>query len=115
MRKQLLCAVLLLCSCGAYCSSLPASDPDKQYRDSVYRRVFEDGVLSLSCHFSYAQNSSEIDPSQGRNHYELDKLNEFIRVALSDSSLYVKRIALGGACEYGNELSGSIKCGEFLD
>ena len=20
-----------------------------------------------------------------------------------------------GACEYGNELSGSIKCGEFLD
>ena len=21
----------------------------------------------------------------------------------------------GGACEYGNELSGSIKCGEFLD
>jgi hypothetical protein len=22
---------------------------------------------------------------------------------------------LAGACEYGNELSGSIKCGEFLD
>jgi hypothetical protein len=22
---------------------------------------------------------------------------------------------LVGACEYGNELSGSIKCGEFLD
>ena len=21
----------------------------------------------------------------------------------------------GGTCEYGNELSGSIKCGEFLD
>ena len=21
----------------------------------------------------------------------------------------------GGACEYGNEISGSIKCGEFLD
>ena len=21
----------------------------------------------------------------------------------------------GGACEYGNELSGSIKCEEFLD
>ena len=26
------------------------------------------------------------------------------------------RIGIGaGACEYGNELSGSIKCGEFLD
>ena len=22
---------------------------------------------------------------------------------------------LAGACEYGDELSGSIKCGEFLD
>ena len=22
---------------------------------------------------------------------------------------------VAGACEYGNELSGSIKCGEFLD
>ena len=22
---------------------------------------------------------------------------------------------MAGACEYGNELSGSIKCGEFLD
>jgi len=96
MRKILLCSVLLLCGSGVCCSLLAADDPDKQYRDSVYRRVFEDGVLSLSCHFSYAQNSSEINPSMGRNQYELDKLNEFIRVALSDSSLYVKRIALGG-------------------
>ena len=22
---------------------------------------------------------------------------------------------MAGACEYGNELSGSVKCGEFLD
>ena len=22
---------------------------------------------------------------------------------------------MAGTCEYGNELSGSIKCGEFLD
>ena len=25
------------------------------------------------------------------------------------------RVQVAGACEYGNELSGSIKCGEFLD
>ena len=25
------------------------------------------------------------------------------------------RDSWAGACEYGNELSGSIKCGEFLD
>ena len=25
------------------------------------------------------------------------------------------RDRLAGACEYGNELSGSLKCGEFLD
>ena len=24
-------------------------------------------------------------------------------------------LSVAGACEYGNELSGSIKCGEFLD
>ena len=27
----------------------------------------------------------------------------------------MKMIRVAGACEYGNELSGSIKCGEFLD
>ena len=27
----------------------------------------------------------------------------------------VKKYSQTGACEYGNELSGSIKCGEFLD
>ena len=27
----------------------------------------------------------------------------------------VVKSARAGACEYGNELSGSIKCGEFLD
>ena len=26
-----------------------------------------------------------------------------------------KKVSNTGACEYGNELSGSIKCGEFLD
>ena len=24
-------------------------------------------------------------------------------------------ISVAGACEYGNQLSGSMKCGEFLD
>ena len=28
---------------------------------------------------------------------------------------FLWRQQLAGACEYGNELSGSIKCGEFLD
>ena len=30
-------------------------------------------------------------------------------------SLAVDREKVAGACDYGNELSGSIKCGEFLD
>jgi len=28
---------------------------------------------------------------------------------------YSKGEMVAGTCEYGNELSGSIKCGEFLD
>jgi hypothetical protein len=34
------------------------------------------------------------------------------RVFLGEASCY---FLLADACEYGNELSGSIKCGEFLD
>ena len=34
----------------------------------------------------------------------------------SDTKLaYYNSVDKAGACEYGNELSGSIKCGEFLD
>jgi len=29
--------------------------------------------------------------------------------------IWLRRWTEGGTCEYGNELSGSIKCGEFLD
>lgn len=96
MRKILLCAILLL-GWGRICASvLSADDPADQYRDSVYRQVIEEGVLTLSCHFSYAQNSSEIDSELGDNRYELNRLKEFMRLAFSDSKLYVKSMGLSG-------------------
>ena len=43
---------------------------------------------------------------------DLQKLED-VRVWTGTSRL---RIGTGGgACEYSNELSGSIKCGEFID
>jgi hypothetical protein len=65
-------------------------------RDSVYRRVLEEGVLTLGCHFSYVLNSSDIDPLLGNNPRELERLDAFMRVALSDFPLYVRRVSLSG-------------------
>jgi hypothetical protein len=39
--------------------------------------------------------------------------NSVLLLAIHSNMKVMIRVA--GACEYGNELSGSIKCGEFLD
>jgi hypothetical protein len=97
-NRQLLLTLLLLCGSNIYCFAISAGDSGKQYRDSVYRRVIKEGVLTLSCYFSYVQNSSDINPNLGDNRHELDKLNAFIRATLADTALYVKRVRLTGFC-----------------
>jgi hypothetical protein len=67
-----------------------------QYSDSIYRRVMEEGVLTLGCYFSYIRNSAEIDSLLGDNARELGRLDAFVRSAVSDPSLYIKRISLTG-------------------
>ena len=96
MKKYMLCIGLFLCSPCFSCFAFPVMDSGSQYRDSVYRRVLEEGVLTLSCHFSYALNSAEINPALGDNLQELKRLDAFVRAAVSDTALYVKRVGLSG-------------------
>ena len=62
------------------------------------RRVF---VLFVSCSNSCIKFGEREDP--------LDVNLEYVHVRIC-AVLY-----LPISCEYGNEISGSIKCGEFLD
>lgn len=96
MRKILLFAMLLSGWSGAQGSTIEARDTSPSHRDSVYRQVIEQGALTLSCHFTYDQNSSEINPALANNRQELDKLNEFICTAVSDPKLYVSSVKLTG-------------------
>jgi hypothetical protein len=109
-RKQLLFILMLLCGSGVYCFAFPAEDSDRQYRDSIYRRVMEEGVLTLSCRFSYVQNSFDINPALDGNRLELDRMNAFIRTTLADSALYVKRVRLSGF----SSIEGSYAVNERL-
>jgi hypothetical protein len=89
-------ALLLSCGGGVYGSPLQEDNPDRECRDSVYRRVIEDGVLTLSCHFAYTRNSSDINTLLKDNLRELGRLDAFIRTAVSDTALCVRRIRLSG-------------------
>ena len=98
---------LLLLSCfplSAVSWSLPGiqpgggllSGPDSLYRDSLYRRVIQDGCARLCCYFSYPSGESGIRENYGHNGLELDKLARFIRWSVNDSLVSVRRILLSG-------------------
>jgi hypothetical protein len=103
-------ALLFLCVSRVYCFSLPADDSSVQLRDSLYRRVLKEGVLTLSCHFSYVQGSFDIHPFVGDNSRELghDGDNWWISMMgcprapiehLPDGSLHVASKASGFTTE----------------
>lgn len=72
------------------------SQPERFYRDSVYCRVINEGSTSLSCYLSYPQGGSFVLRDYGNNSYELAKLGEFIRAALSDTLIYVRSVRVSG-------------------
>lgn len=78
--------------------SLPVVREDSLCRDSVYRRVIRQGSTSLSCYLSYPQGVSSVLRGYGNNAYELGKLGEFIRTALSDTLIYVRNVRVCGYC-----------------
>lgn len=79
-------------------------------RDSVYRRAIKDGTSKLSCYLSYPQGNHQVLPNYGTNATELEKLNSFIRTALSDTMIYVRQIRLMGYCS----IEGSLMANEQL-
>lgn len=83
---------------------------NRLYRDSTYRRVIKDGTSKLSCYLSYPQGNHQVLPNYGNNTNELNKLNQFIRSALSDTLIYVRQIRLTGYCS----IEGSFTVNEQL-
>ena len=100
--------VLVLSTSQVYAQTVPAGG--ELYRSSVYRRVIREGSASLSCYLSYPQGGSRVLPGYGNNAYELGKLGEFIRSALSDTLIYVRSIRV---CGYSS-VDGSYSSNEQL-
>lgn len=98
---------------GLFSAQLCSAQTDNRttvYRDSVYRRVIKDGTSKLSCYLSYPQGNHQVMPNYGTNAIELDKLNQFIRSALSDTMVYVRQVRLMGYCS----IEGSLMANEQL-
>jgi hypothetical protein len=91
-----------------YAQTAPAGEG--LYRSSVYRRVIRQGSASLSCYLSYPQGGSLVLRGYGNNSYELGKLGEFIRSALSDTLIYVRGVRV---CGYSS-VDGSYSSNEQL-
>jgi hypothetical protein len=91
-----------------YAQTAPAGEG--LYRNSVYRRVIRQGSASLSCYLSYPQGGSWVLRGYGNNSYELGKLGEFIRSALSDTLIYVRSVRV---CGYSS-VDGSYSSNEQL-
>ncbi len=66
------------------------------YRDSVYRRILREGGKSIDCRLSYRIGSSTVLPSYEENADELGRLDDFLRVTLSDTLVQIKDISLTG-------------------
>jgi len=88
-----------------YAQTAPAGEG--LYRSSVYRRVIRQGSASLSCYLSYPQGGSLVLRGYGNNSYELGKLGEFIRSALSDTLIYVRDVRVCGYCSVDGNYSSN--------
>jgi hypothetical protein len=78
--------------------------------DSLYFHVSGGLITEFSCHFTYAQGSGAISPYLGNNAAELEKLDRFIRQALSHPTLFISRIRLTGY----SSIEGSYARNELL-
>lgn len=88
--------VSVLSTSQVYAQTTPSGA--ELYRSSVYRRVIREGSMRLSCYLSYPQGGYRVSRGYGNNAYELGKLGEFIRNALSDTLIYVRSIQVCGYC-----------------
>jgi len=66
------------------------------FRDSLHQHISRELRAELSCYFAYPQGSSVISANLGGNAAELDKLDAFVRQALSHPDYSVSRIRLTG-------------------
>lgn len=108
--NRLLIALILGLFSVQLCSAQTEGGRDNHLRDSVFRRVIKDGTSKLSCYLSYPQGNHQVMPNYDTNATELDKLNRFIRSALSDTMIYVRQIRLMGYCS----IEGSLIANEQL-
>jgi hypothetical protein len=66
--------------------------------DSIYRQIIKDGESQFNCYLSYLQGNSQVVRYYANNTQELDRLDEFIQKAVTESSVYITKIYITGYC-----------------
>ncbi|KAA6332847.1 hypothetical protein EZS27_018688 [termite gut metagenome] len=66
------------------------------YRDSIYRQIIKEGGSQFNCYLSYLQGNSQVVRYIANNTQELDRLDEFIQKAVTESSIYISKIYITG-------------------
>jgi hypothetical protein len=96
MNRLLTLAILSLLSVKLL-AVLPTRE-STAYRDSVYRQIIKEGGSQFNCYLSYLQGNSQVIKSFANNTHELDRLDEFIQEAITESSIYITKIYITGYC-----------------
>jgi hypothetical protein len=78
--------------------------------DSLSRHISREMSAEFSCHFTYAQRDGAISFELESNTAELEKLDVFIRRALSHPTLFISRILLTGY----NPIEGAYAHNELM-
>jgi hypothetical protein len=96
--KQLLYRLILLA--GSLAILMPCAGqrvaPARTEQDSLFRHISREMSAEWSCRFIYAQGSGLFFSYLDGNAAELEKLDAFIRQALSHPELFISRIRLTG-------------------
>ncbi|KAA6337916.1 hypothetical protein EZS27_014044 [termite gut metagenome] len=90
------------------------------YRDSIYHQIIKEGESQFNCYLSYLQGNSQVVRYYANNTQELDRLDEFIQRAVTESSIYITKISITGYCSiegaylYNEQLSEK-RIKDFID
>ncbi|KAA6323122.1 hypothetical protein EZS27_027405 [termite gut metagenome] len=117
--NRLLALAILCLLCVKLLAVLPTRE-NTVYRDSVYRQIIKEGGSQFNCYLSYLQGNSQVVRYFANNAQELNRLDEFIQEAITESSIYITKIYITGYCSIEgtysfNEQLSRKRIKDFID